>query len=349
MKKTTILNPAQDGGPYPGKPSLPKPAAPASLPDPITTYDRPKDSEFERGSNDPKGKSPVTIPDPNHPDKNLRDIGNKTSFSSLPDKKGVKLEPNTRYDYPSRGASFFTDDKGKIKWVEVDSTKTHDPNAKNPDNRGNIELRRDALRPDAQYKIDDNWQFNTDGNGQTVKMSGTPHYKDAPNKLPDENYYRDSTSQGHAGEEGRKVHPQWNWAGGHLAAHEAGGPGESINMYPQRETSNSGHEREGMTNRASWRYVENMLSDAHTRGSTIERIEVNAPRGPDGIPVSATYRWIETDKHGTVTVNEVEFPNVANYNHRDYEKYNPKGSGGTKRKQPDGSGQPSKKPKKSKP
>lgn len=94
-----------------------------------------------------------------------------------------------------------------------------------------------------------------------------------------------------------------------MAAHEAGGPGEYINMFPQMAASNSGHNREGMTNRASWRNLEDYLSSAHDRGSTIDRIEVLAPREADGIPTNVTYRWLETDEHGVTRYMQSVFPN----------------------------------------
>ncbi|GAA4876036.1 DNA/RNA non-specific endonuclease [Saccharopolyspora cebuensis] len=334
---TTVLNPTQPSVPYPGLTPAPQaPAAPPALPDPVTTWNRPPDSTFTRPPGHPDGQSPISLPDSNNKNKHLKKIGPNTPFSSLTDnpKKKVELAPNTRYDFPERGASFFTNGNGKIEWVEVDSSASGSKEV-----RGNVELRRDGVRPDAQYKIDGNWVFNTDSHGQTTKMSGTPHYKDSPTALPADRYYRDQTSQDHAGEEGRVVHPDWRWAGGHLAAHEAGGPGEYINMYPQRATSNSGHYREGMTNEASWRHVEDHLSSAHDRGSTINRIEVLAPRtNPDGIPVTAAYRWIETDKNGIVTVNHADFPNVANYNYGEWHDYDDKPAQGTGKRPADGDG-----------
>ncbi|MER7016109.1 hypothetical protein ABT324_32175, partial [Saccharopolyspora sp. NPDC000359] len=267
------------------------------VPDPITSWNRPDDATFTRPGGHPEGRSPITVPDPSNP-KPLNKLGSRTTLSSLSERG--QLAANTRYDVPGRG-SFFTDGSGRIKWAEIDTTADGYKNHKNP------ELRYPA--PNAAYRVDNNWTFNTNENGQTERMSGTPHYKDSPGALSDDRYGRDQSSQDRAGDEGRAVYPERHWAGGHMAAHEAGGPGEYINMFPQMAASNSGHNREGMTNEASWRNLEDYLSSAHQRNATIDRIEVHAPRDPDGIPTTVTYRWLETDEHGVTRYVQADFPN----------------------------------------
>ncbi|QIZ36313.1 hypothetical protein FDZ84_18565 [Saccharopolyspora sp. ASAGF58] len=280
-----------------------------AFPDPITDWNRPDDARFERGPGENDPGSPVQIPDSSNP-KPLDSLGPRTSLSSLSEKG--QLEPWTRYEIEGRGA-FFTDDSGRIKWAEVDTTADGYV-------RPNIELRQPA--GNAQYRVDDNWTFNTNEHGQTERMSGTPHYKGASDSLESDRYYRDEYSQNKAGDEGRAVYPNRHWAGGHAAAHEAGAPGEYINMFPQMATSNSGHNMEGMSNEASWRNLEQHLSDhAQRPGCSVDRIEVEAVRDPDGIPTEVRYRWIETE-NGVSKVMEAWFPNRPEFNYREWEDYN---------------------------
>src|SRR5690606_8954721 len=115
-----------------------------AFPDPVTDWTRPDDATFERPEGHEKGKSPIKIPDPSNPAP-FAALDSKTSLSSL--SNAGLLQPNTRYDIEGRG-SFFTDESGKLKWAEVDTTA---PGYVRP----NIELQEPA--PNAQYRVDDNW------------------------------------------------------------------------------------------------------------------------------------------------------------------------------------------------
>lgn len=279
-----------------------------AFPDPVTDWTRPDDATFERPEGHEEGKSPIKIPDPSNPEP-FTALDSKTSLSSL--SNAGLLQPNTRYDIEGRG-SFFTDESGKLKWAEVDTTA---PGYVRP----NIELQEPA--PNAQYRVDDNWTFNTNEHGQTERMSGSPHFKGSPNALPSDRYYRDPSSQTKAADEGREVYPNRHWAGGHMAAHEMGGPGEYINMFPQMAASNSGHNREGMTVEASWRSLERYLAEhAKTPGCSVDRVEVVAERDRDGIPTEVLYRWIET-KDGVSKVVEAWFPNRPDFNYGEWKSY----------------------------
>ncbi|GAA4876079.1 hypothetical protein [Saccharopolyspora cebuensis] len=258
-------------------------------PEPFARWDNPDPAAFRNApDNDPA----------------LRELDEKEPFSS----REAELKPFTRYAVEGRGV-FYTDERGRIKWVDIDRSDTDlNPVFRNPDLNNPL--------PNAQYRVDRNWIFNTDPWGRTESMSGVPHIRGTPSALPNNMYGRDKGAQDASRDEGNAVYSTYKWAGGHMAAHNFGGPGEYINMFPQMHASNSGNNRQGWTPEASWYKLEQYLTEhAKKPGCSVDRIEVFAPRDKDGIPREVRYRWVETSADGKSRVKEAIFPNVPDVNY----------------------------------
>src|SRR5262249_11898207 len=141
------------------------------------------------------------------------------------------------------------------------------------------------------------WTFHTDDTGRTDSVSGDPHYADSNDSRRHQG--GEFSAQGRAGREGDAAydgtpydHVQWD--GGHLAANESGGPGEYVNMFPQMSASNSGNNRDGWVNAASWRAQEEYLRDfGGADNHAVQNYQVRMERGPDGVPTEVTMRWQE--------------------------------------------------------
>ncbi|MEU4746205.1 hypothetical protein AB0G02_37890, partial [Actinosynnema sp. NPDC023658] len=240
---------------------------------------------------------------------------------ALPD---GSLPANTQFTVTNPNGTttkFFTDGNGDIKWVEAtpgvrpaDATSF----SPNPDLDypllGDVQYRVEGYRPGAS------WDFHTNERGQTDSMTGSPVYgRSDPTHRDDSGDY---SAQGRARGEGQAAYRNTEfehvrWAGGHLAANEAGGPGEYINMFGQMNASNSGHNRDGWVNAASWRAQEQALARFHSPPTQqIEQYQVEMTRRSDGLPEEVTMRWREvTYESDGVTVKEVVtkqrvFPNV---------------------------------------
>jgi hypothetical protein len=223
----------------------------------------------------------------------------------------TRLPPNTQFNVNNpNGTStkFFTDADGNVKWVEATAGSkgqaTPDMHGFNPD----LDY---PLLGDVQYRVNDQWDFHTNQHGQTDAVSGTPSYSKSNDDLRDDG--GKYTGQGRAGHEGKAAYAggQYDhvrWAGGHIVANEAGGPGEYINMFGQMNASNSGHYKDGFTNAASWRHEEGKLAKFDAKpNQAITDYQVRMTRRPDGLPEEVTMRWTQVvyNADGTVASSEV--------------------------------------------
>ncbi|GAA4613546.1 hypothetical protein [Saccharopolyspora hordei] len=259
--------------------------------EPFVRWNRPDDSEFSSPAPD----------DPANPETNP--LRNGETFSSRDNPPESELRPKTKYTTPR--ATFYTNSEGRIEWVEAHPGRQGDPNP---------ELNNPA--PNAKYRVADNWTFQTNSKGETSAMTGTPHYKNNPNDPVSQSthYYRDENAQDRVGQRGYDAYrgTEWehvNWDGGHMAAHESGGPGEEINQFPQIRGSNQGHYEDGYTYKASWRALEAYLSrTAKTPGCSVDQIQVKLHPDNSTVPETATYRWTET-RNGVTKTYEMVFPN----------------------------------------
>ncbi|WP_394359373.1 hypothetical protein [Amycolatopsis sp. SB7-3] len=262
-------------------------------------WNRPDDSAFDGPRERPGGHGPIDSP------KVIEDVeprtrNRKPHADGIPQAlRGEKpLAANAEYDVRYKnGASsrFFTDADGKVTHVETtlaNKKPFHNPDLRHP------------LQPNTQYRVPNfhdpskHWTFEVDANRKPVAMTGEPVFK---GKHDD---YRDNASQNRSGKEGEKSyknHPVYKklfghvkWAGGHLAAHEMGGPGEYVNMHPQMAASNSGHYKDGWIHEASWRAQEAELGKfADGPGQKIENYQVRMEGDSNGVPENVTMRWQE--------------------------------------------------------
>ncbi|WP_410649848.1 hypothetical protein [Amycolatopsis sp. cmx-4-54] len=262
-------------------------------------WNRPDDSTFDGPRERPDGHGPIDSPkviDEVEP----RTRNRKPHPDGIPQPlRGEKpLAANAEYDVRYKnGASsrFFTDADGKVTHVET--TLAHKKPFHNPD-------LRHPLQPNTQYRVPNfhdpnkHWTFEVGENRKPIAMTGEPVFK---GKHDD---FRDNASQNRSGKEGEasyKNHPVYKklfghvkWAGGHLAAHEMGGPGEYVNMHPQMAASNSGHYKDGWIHEASWRAQEAELGKfADGPGQKIENYQVRMEGDSNGVPENVTMRWQE--------------------------------------------------------
>jgi hypothetical protein len=261
-----------------------------------------------------QGRDPAPPGAPPHPE----DLS--TVPAPLADHK--PLTANTEYRVHNENGTnttFFTNDKGEVKWVEAETgTKSgHPPAGTKSDGSGfNPDLGYPLL-PDVQYRVNNfnaagapdsppkYWTFHTDNHGQTDSMTGSPSYGRSDSDHRDDRNNPDKASysaQGRSGREGDAAyenHPvhgsgydHVKWAGGHLAANESGGPGEYINMFPQMAASNSGHAKDGWIHEASWRKQEiDLATFAGAKHQDVQNYQVKMTRGENGVPAEVTMRW----------------------------------------------------------
>jgi len=287
----------------------------------FATWNRGADSEFDGPRNRPGGHDPIDSP------KTLDDVKPRTR-NSQPDPEGVPqalrgekpLAMNAEYkvEYKNGASSrFFTDDTGKVTHVETtlpDKKPFHNPDLRYP------------LQPNTQYRVPNfhdpskHWTFEVGANGKPSAMTGDPVFK---GKHDD---FRDDTSQGRSGKEGKAAyqnHPEYGntyahveWAGGHFSAHEMGGPGEYINMHPQMAASNSGHYKDSWIHDASWRAQEAELGKFDgVPGQKVENYQVRMEGDSNGIPENVVMRWQEVkyavDANGDLLPGPVEVSRVT--------------------------------------
>ncbi|AXX29973.1 DNA/RNA non-specific endonuclease [Actinosynnema pretiosum subsp. pretiosum] len=227
-----------------------------------------------------------------------------------------RLAPETQYTVRNANGTrtdFFTDRNGDIRWAQATSgTKP----GFNPD----LDY---PLLGNVTYKVDDNWEFHTNQNGQTTSVTGEPHYQKSDSSRRDDS--GDYSAQGRAGAEGKVAYPEAHWAGGHLASNEAGGPGEYINMFGQMNASNSGHYRDGWVHDASWRAREKVLAAFDKQpGQRISNYQVEMVRQDNGVPSHVTMRWTESvdGPPSSNKIRQMTFPNTPeNVNYNDVYRY----------------------------
>ncbi|WP_188317097.1 hypothetical protein [Solihabitans fulvus] len=257
-------------------------------------WDRPHDKTFDHPPD-----SPMDIKAPT-PDRDRSPVGAPVEHpSEVPTVLAEQeLKAHYRYDVTYENGlktSFFTDEHGKVKWVEAEGGLKKAPDGTvigfNPD----IGY---PLLPDVKYRVNDNWTFHTDEHGQTDSMTGKPSYQKSDGNYRDDS--GDYSAQGRAGGEGRAAYAgteyeDTKWAGGHLGPNEGDAPGEYVNMFPQMNASNSGHDKDGWINAASWRRQEEELASyGKTPGCSIDQLEVRMTRREDGVPAEVTMRWTQT-------------------------------------------------------
>ncbi len=253
-----------------------------------------------------------TVPEP------LRDHALPPDHTSLP--------PNTQFNVSNANGTrttFFTDADGNVKWVEATSGSksgaTDGKHGFNPD----LDY---PLMGDVQYRVNDQWDFHTNERGQTDSVSGTPSYGKSDGNLRDDS--GDYSAQGRAGAEGKAAYEgteyeHVKWAGGHIVANEAGGPGEYINMFGQMNASNSGHNRDGFSNTATWRAEEAELAKfaRQSPNHAVADYQVRMTRREDGLPPTVEMRYTKVvyNADGTVASSEVykktfkNVPEITNY------------------------------------
>ncbi|WP_131760980.1 ADP-ribosyltransferase [Actinomadura fibrosa] len=150
--------------------------------------------------------------------------------------------------------------------------------------------------------------YHTDENGQTDAATGKPEYAG-----PKHARYTDvQTGVGHIGV---GEYPGGRFDGGHIFGHQAHGPGERINYFPQWRTENQGHNNNGTTRPASWYGLEGELKKLHenpSNGITLGRFEFFAePNLPGVTPQIVHARWVQTDA-GAPPVSTVHYRSFHN-------------------------------------
>ncbi|MBO2460220.1 WXG100-like domain-containing protein [Actinomadura violacea] len=142
--------------------------------------------------------------------------------------------------------------------------------------------------------------YHTNDHGQTDTASGRPEY-DAGMKQRNGPVQTDvghiaagsppSASTTHPGE-----YSGGSFDGGHIFPHEARGPGERINYFPQESKTNRGHTGADFTPSESWRHsFEAHLHSQSGAGHSIDRVDFFAEPNHDGItPQVVHVRWTET-------------------------------------------------------
>ncbi|WP_433273688.1 hypothetical protein ACQPZF_19730 [Actinosynnema sp. CS-041913] len=305
-------------------------------------WDRPTHRPGDRPDDPPR---PIDVVDPpiraEHRERPIIPDGNKdpdfhqpTTPDPVPEPlRGLEghdpLRPYTAYPVENANGTkttFFTDENGKVKWVEAEpgsKKNTLLDEDGNPLPVGKEEQKwagfnpdlAHPLLPDVQYRVpnyhnrDLFMTFHTDHHGQTDSMTGdveaggqTPEYRDDQ---------KDRGSQRRAQMEGEAAFPpndavdrdlsdkeiedaRVKWAGGHIVSNELGGLGEYLNMHPQMAASNSGNYKDGWTNAASWRAQEVELARfSEVASQDIRNYQVRMQRDADGVPGEVTMRWQE--------------------------------------------------------
>src|SRR5690606_21890331 len=126
---------------------------------------------------------------------------------------------------------------------------------------------------------------------------------------------------------GSSEYPGGRFDGGHIFPHEARGPGERINYFPQWSPTNRGNSGPGLDPADTWRHsFESLLEQRHSsdRKLTIERIDFfPEPNDPKITPEVVHTRWTETDYNHR--------PPVTTTHHRSFHNLDPsqRSSGGT--------------------
>lgn len=242
-------------------------------------------------------ENPERVPVP------LRDLGDLAPWTAYP----VLNANNT-------STTFITDDTSTVRWVEATvGNKNMALPGKGKWSGFNPDLSFPLL-PDTLYRVanfhtaEKFLYFHTDRHGQTDAMSGdiepggqNPSFRDDDGK---KGAQQRACQEGEAAypnndpdrqpNQGNEAKTRWKWAGGHLMANEFGGPGESVNMYPQMAASNSGNDRDGWTHAASWRAKEIALAAfAAVPNQEVRNYQVSMIRDSDGVPAEVLMRWQE--------------------------------------------------------
>ncbi|MFF5093325.1 MULTISPECIES: hypothetical protein [Actinosynnema] len=214
--------------------------------------------------------------------------------------------------------TFYTDENGRFSHVHTWSgnrEKGFNPELGTAATwKGNL----DVPRPETTYAVgprnlerhhydprEPRQLYRTDEHGDTIAASGRPEYPPAGTNAPThwgprrgfDSDGRLQTDVGQIATGGKNSAGQWvqgdynrpSWtpetrplfrfAGGHIIAFEAGGPGERINHVPQWAYENSGWEVEGRPKSETWRGMEeDLASMGATPGVTVDRFDFWAER-----------------------------------------------------------------------
>ncbi|MBA9001813.1 WXG100-like domain-containing protein [Thermomonospora cellulosilytica] len=299
-------------------------AAPAG-----TTFDPPDTSgPVDQAAGAPEGRYETDSEpsDPARPNQRVvrdYDVDADGPFSARDD-----LRPNTRYEVRSGDrlhGVFWTNENGQVTHVRTWYGNRRDGFNPELGDRPRTVAEHNVPRPNAHYMAEprDRFQrqadadleppaavrtgeftqggvdpgtflFHTDDRGQTDSAAGQPDYGSHPSQRNDRG---DGSAQAVAGQLGDIEYGE-KFNGGHIFAHEARGPGEWINYFPQWDETNQGHYADDVTFASSWRGMEYHLQQLQRNNPdiTIARFDFFAePNHPQFTPEVVHARWVEVD------------------------------------------------------
>ncbi|MDL4814886.1 WXG100-like domain-containing protein [Actinomadura opuntiae] len=143
--------------------------------------------------------------------------------------------------------------------------------------------------------------YHTNDRGQAQTASGRPEY-DAGKAQRNESVQTDVGRTGGGHHPPGRTDPKrvgeyhgGEFDGGHIFPHEARGPGEKINYFPQESRTNRGNHGTGFTPSETWRHsFEAHLYAQQEAGHTIQRIDFfPEPNDPRVTPEVVHVRWTE--------------------------------------------------------